>query len=118
MIPTAPPDAIDLLSKLLTYDPAQRLTAKQMLMHPFFSELYDPEYDQQLIEGEPINYYDFEFEQYMLNMDIIRELLLDEIIMANSKEARKINRKLRDVHKNGVLEIIYDRQENESEENK
>lgn len=31
--------------------------------------------------------------------------------MANSKEARKINRELREAHKDGVLEMIYERQD-------
>lgn len=99
------------MSKLLTFDPAHRLTAQEMLKHPFLDELYDPENDDQIIEGEPVRYYDFEFEQYTINKDIIRELILDEVIMANSKEARKINRELRDAHKDGVLEMIYERQD-------
>lgn len=82
-----------------------------MLEHPFFEELYDPQNDNQVLEGNPVNYYDFEFEQYTINSDIIRELLLDEIIMANSKEARALNRELREVHKDGILEKIYERQE-------
>lgn len=109
LIPNAPPSAIDLISKLLTYDPAERISAKEMLQHPFLEELYDPDNDDQIIEGEPVKYYDFEFEQYTINKDIIRELILDEVIMANSKEARKINRELRDAHKDGVLEMIYER---------
>lgn len=80
-----------------------------MLQHPFLEELYDPENDDQIIEGDPVKYYDFEFEQYTINKDIIRELILDEVIMANSKEARKINRELREAHKEGVLEMIYER---------
>ena len=82
-----------------------------MLEHPFFEELYDPQNDSQVLEGNPVNYYDFEFEQYTINSDIIRELLLDEIIMANSKEARALNRELRELHKDGILEKIYERQE-------
>lgn len=35
----APPDAIDLISTLLLYDPSQRLTAMQTMAHPFFDEL-------------------------------------------------------------------------------
>jgi hypothetical protein len=81
------------------------------LEHPFFEELYDPQNDNQVLEGQPVNYYDFEFEQYTINSDIIRELLLDEIIMANSKEARALNRELRELHKEGILEKIYERQE-------
>lgn len=68
------------------------------------------------MEGNPVNYYDFEFEQYTINQDIIRELLLDEIIMANSKEARALNRELREIHKGGILEKIYERQENAKKE--
>lgn len=86
------------------------------MQHPFFEELYDPANDDQIVEGNPVNYYDFEFEQYTINQDIIRELLLDEIIMANSKEARALNRELREIHKGGILEKIYERQENAKKE--
>jgi serine/threonine protein kinase len=33
------PEAIDLISKMLTYDPARRITAKAALQHPYFDEL-------------------------------------------------------------------------------
>lgn len=110
-MPEASASAIDLISKLMTYDPKERLTAKQVLEHPFLQELYDPLHDDQIIEGEPVRYYDFEFEQYTINKDIVKELIIDEIIMANSKEARKVNRELREKHKKGVLEFIYERQD-------
>lgn len=113
MIPTAPEEAIDLISKLMTYDPKDRLTAKEVLEHPFLADLYCPEQDSQLIEGAPLDYYDFEFEQYSINMDILRELLTDEIIMANSKKARTLNRELKERYPKGVLEIIYDRKSDE-----
>ena len=49
---------------------------------------------------------------FSTTMGTIRcELLLDEIIMANSKEARALNRELRELHKDGILEKIYERQE-------
>ena len=116
MVPNGTPEAHDLLSKLFTYDPGERLTARQVLEHPFFEELYDPANDDQIVEGNPVNYYDFEFEQYTINQDIIRELLMDEIIMANSKEARALNRELREIHKGGILEKIYERQESQKKE--
>jgi serine/threonine protein kinase len=61
MIPSAPKDAIDLISKLLTYDPNQRLSAKEVLDHPFISELVNPE-DAMIKKGKPIGLFDFEFE--------------------------------------------------------
>ena len=63
--------------------------------------------------GDPINLYDFEFEQFSIKKDILRELILDEVIMANSKEARQINSQLRDKYKSGVLELIYERKDKE-----
>ena len=57
-----------------------------------------------------MSYYDFEFEQYTINKDIIQDLILDEIILANSKQARDVNSKLRITYKDGILEKLYDRQ--------
>ncbi|KAK9488920.1 kinase-like domain-containing protein [Lipomyces starkeyi] len=37
-----PPDAIDLISRLLEYNPNQRLSAIESMCHPFFDELRDP----------------------------------------------------------------------------
>ena len=36
--------------------------------------------------------------------------------MANSREARALNRELREIHKGGILEKIYERQENAKKE--
>lgn len=66
-------------------------------------------HDSQIIEGEAIKYYDFEFEQYTITKEILRELLLDEIILANSKEARQLNFDLKEKFPQGVLELIYER---------
>ena len=72
LIPNAPDTAIDLISNLMKYNPEERLSCKQALEHPFLSELYDPENDDQIIEGDPVKYYDFEFENYTIEKDIIR----------------------------------------------
>lgn len=39
VLPRAPPDAIDLITKLLEYTPSNRLTAIEAMCHPFFNEL-------------------------------------------------------------------------------
>jgi cell division cycle 2-like protein len=33
-------NTIDLLSRLLTYDPKQRITAEEALRHPYFRQVY------------------------------------------------------------------------------
>jgi len=47
-----PTDAIDLLSKILVYDPAIRLMPMDALTHPFFDELRDE--NTKLPNGNPL----------------------------------------------------------------
>ena len=41
IFPMATPEAVDLLSKLLVFHPAKRLTAKQVMEHPYFAKFRD-----------------------------------------------------------------------------
>lgn len=58
LIPQADSNAIDLISKLLTYDPNERLSAKEVLTHPFLSGFYAPE-DEWIMEGTPVKEFEF-----------------------------------------------------------
>lgn len=49
LIPHASPDAIDLINKLLAYNPDDRLSARQALRHPYFRELREQEKKQQAL---------------------------------------------------------------------
>ncbi|XP_065881894.1 mitogen-activated protein kinase homolog NTF3 [Euphorbia lathyris] len=42
LYPNAHPLAIDLLSKMLIFDPSKRITVDEALQHPYMSSLYDP----------------------------------------------------------------------------
>lgn len=51
--PTPPPaEAMDLLSKVLQYNPTSRLSAHEVCAHPFFDELRDP--NARLPSGKPL----------------------------------------------------------------
>ena len=50
----APPEAIDLVSKLLRYAPLKRLSPLEACAHPFFDELRDPA--QRLPSGAPLSF--------------------------------------------------------------
>lgn len=41
-LPQCPADALDLLKKLLQFNPNKRLTAEQALEHPYLSKFHDP----------------------------------------------------------------------------
>lgn len=47
-----PPEAIDLVSRLLQYSPKLRYTALEACVHPFFDELRDP--NARLPTGRPL----------------------------------------------------------------
>lgn len=43
MLPHSPSDAIDLLKRLLHFNPDKRLTAEQALAHPYVAKFHNPE---------------------------------------------------------------------------
>ena len=47
------PEAEDFLEKALLFNPNKRLTISEALKHQFFDEIRD-EYEQNIIEGEPV----------------------------------------------------------------
>jgi mitogen-activated protein kinase 1/3 len=54
------PLAIDILSKMLVFNPARRFTVEEALRHPYLSEYYDSEDEEDA--NETINV-DLEFEK-------------------------------------------------------
>jgi mitogen-activated protein kinase 7 len=82
MYPQASPQAIDLLSKLLVFDPKKRLTAEQALEHPYMQELHDA-------EDEPTcaSVFDFGFEKESTSVDEYRDLIWSEYEFFKRKHA-------------------------------
>ncbi|KAK9476839.1 kinase-like domain-containing protein [Lipomyces japonicus] len=57
LFPTANPQALDLLDRLLAFDPAERITVQQALEHPYLAVWHDP-----ADEPECPTTFDFSFE--------------------------------------------------------
>ena len=68
------PEEIDLISKMLKWDPRKRITVLEALEHPFFAELHVP-----LDEPNGLPMHDFEFENEDLTFERIKELLWNEV---------------------------------------
>mmetsp|Transcript_19336 Transcript_19336/g.23087 ORF Transcript_19336/g.23087 Transcript_19336/m.23087 type:complete len:478 (-) Transcript_19336:490-1923(-) len=55
LIPHVSPECVDLITKLLTYNPDDRLSARQALRHPYFRELRDAEKRQQALTSPDLS---------------------------------------------------------------
>ncbi|KAG8056121.1 hypothetical protein GUJ93_ZPchr0001g31073 [Zizania palustris] len=75
--PNADPLALDLLQKLLAFDPKDRLTAEEALAHPYFKGLAKVEREPSC---QPITKMEFEFERRRVTKEDIRELIFREIL--------------------------------------
>ena len=66
--------AIDLVLKMLTFHPTQRITIEKALEHPFLQSLHNP-------EDEPVaNFtFSFDFEHEELTRERIQELIWEEM---------------------------------------
>lgn len=74
LYPTAHPLAIDLLQKMLVFDPTKRISVTEALQHPYMSPLYDPRNNPPA--QVPI---DLDIDED-LDEDMIREMMWKEIL--------------------------------------
>lgn len=74
LYPEATPLALDMLRRLLSFDPEQRITCDEALEHPYLAVWHDP-------NDEPVcaNKFDFSFEQ-VDDIDGMKKLILQEVI--------------------------------------
>ncbi|PVF98924.1 putative glycogen synthase kinase 3 alpha [Serendipita vermifera] len=74
--PRTPPEAIDLVSKLLEYTPSARLTAIEGMVHPFFDELRQE--GTRMPNGRDFpRLFDFTREELSINPELNRRLVPD-----------------------------------------
>ncbi|OHT14964.1 CMGC family protein kinase [Tritrichomonas foetus] len=69
------PQEIDLLSKMLTWNPDRRIDVEKALKHPFFQRLHDP-----FEEPVAVPMKDFDFEKPEVTMEQLKQLLWEQII--------------------------------------
>ena len=69
---------------MLTYDPADRITVKEALEHPYLKALHFPD-DEPTTQS--VSAYDFDFEKYSLSKEDFKDLIYEEIMLYHSDEA-------------------------------
>lgn len=70
-------EGLDLLQKLLDFDYRKRLTSEQALQHPYFNDVRDQDAE---LRHEVVKY---DFEDVKVDMQTLRELIMDEVILWN-----------------------------------
>ena len=95
----ANPLAVDLLKKMLKYDPEERITVPEALAHPYLKQLHFPDDEP---TTDPVTAFDFEFEKYSLSKEDFKDLIFEEIMLYHSDECalKYINAKSENPHGN------------------
>ncbi|XP_052489478.1 mitogen-activated protein kinase 17 isoform X2 [Gossypium raimondii] len=75
--PTIDPLALNLLERLIAFDPNDRPSAEEALAHPYFHGLANLDNEPSM---KPISKFEFEFERRKLAEDDVRELIYREIL--------------------------------------
>ncbi|KAI7891108.1 kinase-like domain-containing protein [Mucor mucedo] len=79
LYPNATPTALDLLEKLLSFDPMSRIDVQEALKHPYFELFHDP-------DDEPVHATTVDFSFESLNtVDDIKETIIEEVKMFKAR---------------------------------
>jgi len=89
MYPRATEDAIDLLDRLMQYDPRKRISAEEGLKHPYCAQFHDPESEVKYLDasGQRANVDIAVHDNKKLTMAKYRELLYDKCAAKDKKSA-------------------------------
>jgi len=75
LYPNADPQAMDLLEKMLTFNPKKRVTVVEALQHPYLQQYYDP-----ADEPEASQPFDFHMELDDLPKEKLKEMIFEEMV--------------------------------------
>ncbi|ETW04861.1 CMGC/MAPK protein kinase [Aphanomyces invadans] len=74
LFPNVKPTALDLLDKMLVFDPSQRISVEEALQHPYLESLHNCE-----DEPKATKHFSFEFEKENLTKRRLQELIAEEV---------------------------------------
>ncbi|EQC41440.1 CMGC/MAPK protein kinase [Saprolegnia diclina VS20] len=75
LYPRASPLCLDLLAKMLVFNPRERITVDDALGHPYLAGIREPSVEQTCVNGP----FDFAFEDAELTKDALQELMFEDV---------------------------------------
>lgn len=79
MFPKTSDLALDLLEKLLAFNPVKRITVEEALKHPYLEPYHDPE-DEPTAAPIPEEFFDFDKNKDNLSKEQLKQLIFNEIM--------------------------------------
>lgn len=83
VVPSADPVALDLISKMLEFNPGKRITTEHALQHPYFASLYDP---LDLTEGLSER---FHFDESVNDVRDMHRMFMEEVQRFNAMREKR-----------------------------
>eukprot|EP00644_Phytophthora_capsici_P001030 jgi/Phyca11/9954/fgenesh1_pm.PHYCAscaffold_43_\ len=83
LFPKATPEAVNLLQRMLVFDPVKRISVEEALEHPYLASLHN-------LEDEPVadSIFSFDFEKEDLTESRLKELIFEEILQIHPDAPR------------------------------
>jgi mitogen-activated protein kinase 1/3 len=82
LFPNANPLAIDLLDKLLAFNPTKRISVDDALRHPYLEPYHDPD-DEPTATPLPEEFFDIDKKKDELSTEQLKRMIYDEIMRTN-----------------------------------
>ncbi|KAK6872570.1 Extracellular signal-regulated kinase 1 [Candida tropicalis] len=79
---TVNPLAIDLLEKLLVFDPSKRITVQEALEHPYLEAYHDPS-DEPITSPIPVEEFEFDMDKKQLDVEDLKQQIYKQIMATN-----------------------------------
>ena len=81
LFPNANPIALDLLEKMLTFNPKKRYNVEQCISHPYFEGLHDPEQEPKITTP-----FDWTFDAVELTKENLQSMIYDESLYFHDED--------------------------------